>query len=313
LGSYPKTESGKAGPVLANKKATFYPVIKNNHSGQYMPTPTRADMAVVPLEKRAPWNNTLRGQYIASYIDSYGNPNWDWSGVDIHHVIQESTGEETVSLICIHYREPFTSNRYLHGGQATKMKIGGVSMILKKTLQALKKRLDEKGNMEIVAEQGEIHTVHCSFNPPIAGKELKDFQDEKGWILPEDVQQFLSKHNGAKMYEMLLGSINIGGGLQIYSLEEIKKTHDALKSLSDYIPIGYVFENNLLISRTALERDDPDYLYISGTLLKPEPLHSNLELFLDRFVVSQGSNFWEWPNYTAKNYYKQSGGIETSY
>lgn len=92
LGSYPKTESGKAGPVLANKKATFYPVIKNNHNGQYMPTPTRADMAVVPLEKRAPWNNTLRGQYIASYIDSYGNPNWDWSGVDIHHVIPREYG-----------------------------------------------------------------------------------------------------------------------------------------------------------------------------------------------------------------------------
>ncbi|MFC7782904.1 hypothetical protein ACFQWC_00240 [Rossellomorea sp. GCM10028870] len=69
LGSYPETDSGQAGPVLANKKATFYPVIQNNHSGQYMPTPTRADMAVVPLEDRSPWNNTLRGQYIASYID----------------------------------------------------------------------------------------------------------------------------------------------------------------------------------------------------------------------------------------------------
>ncbi|MFC7782905.1 SMI1/KNR4 family protein [Rossellomorea sp. GCM10028870] len=183
-------------------------------------------------------------------------------------------------------------------------------MILNKTLHALKKRLDEKGNMEIVAEQGNIHTVHCSFNPPIESGDLKAFQEERKWMFPEDFQQFLSQHNGAKMYEMLLGSINIGGGLQIYSIEEIKEINDALKSLYDYIPIGYVLENNLLISRTAIERDDPDYLYIAGTSLKPEPLHSNLEIFLDRFVVSQGSNFWEWPNYTAKNYYKHSGGIE---
>ena len=109
---------------------------------------------------------------------------------------------------------------------------------------------------------------------------------------------------------MLLGSTNIGGGLQIYSIEGIKEKNDALQSLPDYISIGYVFESHLLISRTAIEKDDPDYLYIAGTSLKPEPLHSNLELFIDRFVVSQGSNFWEWPNYTAKNYYKHSGGLE---
>ncbi|MFL8937249.1 SMI1/KNR4 family protein [Rossellomorea oryzaecorticis] len=179
-------------------------------------------------------------------------------------------------------------------------------MLLNKTLHALKKRLDESGNMEILAEQGNIHTVHCSFNPPVESGKLQTFQEESKLMLPEDVREFLSQHNGARLYEMILGSNNIGGGLLVYSLEEIKKTRAILQSLSEFIPIGYVFENHLLIGRTAVDQDCPNYLYIAGTILKPEPLHLNLELFLDRFVVSQGSNFWDWPNYTAKNYYNHS-------
>jgi hypothetical protein len=78
------------------------------------------------------------------------------------------------------------------------------------------------------------------------------------------------------------GSINIGGGLLVYSIEEIKMTQDTPQTLPEFIPIGYLFENHLLISQTAVDRDCPAYLYIAGITLKPG-------LFLDRFVVSQGS------------------------
>jgi hypothetical protein len=183
-------------------------------------------------------------------------------------------------------------------------------MIINKTLNALKKQLDEKGNMEVVVEQGNIHKIHCSFNLPIESHELEKFQKETMQTLPKDVKEFLTLHNGARMYEMVVGSANIGGGLTVYSIDEIQKAHENLQSLSEYVPIGYVFENHLLMSREAIEQEDPNYLFIAGTTLKPEPLRLNLELFLDRFVVSQGSNFWEWPHYTAKNYYKHSGSIE---
>lgn len=57
-----------------------------------MPIPTKANIPIAPPEDRAPWNNTLRGQYISLYIDTYGNPNWDWSSLDIHHVIPRERG-----------------------------------------------------------------------------------------------------------------------------------------------------------------------------------------------------------------------------
>lgn len=184
-------------------------------------------------------------------------------------------------------------------------------MIINKTLGALKHRLDEKGNMEIIAEQGNVHTVNCSFNPPVNIDALLAFQEENNWTFPEDLKEFLINHNGARIFEMLLGgNINIGGGLQLYSLEEIKKTYKNLQLSSTYFPIGLVLESHLLINSKDIEENHPNYLYIAGTSLNVEPLKLNFELFLDRFIVSQGANFWEWPNYTAKNYYKHLGGIE---
>lgn len=183
-------------------------------------------------------------------------------------------------------------------------------MIINKTLDALKNKLNDKGNLEVIAEQGNIHTVNCSFSPPIKDEVLAAFLEKNSWTLPEDYKEFLTLHNGARIFEMLLGNTNIGGGLNLYSIQEIVKTYEDLQLSSTYFPIGYVLENHLLINNNDIEQDNPNYLYLAGTSLKPEPLNLNFELFLDRFVVSQGSNFWEWPNYTATNYYKHSGGIE---
>lgn len=90
LGSYPKTSSGQTVPTLANKKAVMYPSIYNDHSKEYMPTPARANLPKV--DNPVPWDNYKRGEYIAQYINTYGNPDWDWSGLDIHHVIPRIHG-----------------------------------------------------------------------------------------------------------------------------------------------------------------------------------------------------------------------------
>ncbi|MED2937523.1 HNH endonuclease signature motif containing protein, partial [Cytobacillus horneckiae] len=82
----------QVGPVLANKRAKLYQLFKNNHSGKVLPFPARADYKTVPLEDRVPWNNTLRGKYIKDYINTYGDPKWDWSALDIHHVRPRERG-----------------------------------------------------------------------------------------------------------------------------------------------------------------------------------------------------------------------------
>ncbi|MBD1381695.1 SMI1/KNR4 family protein [Metabacillus arenae] len=182
--------------------------------------------------------------------------------------------------------------------------------IIYKTLEALKNKLDDEGNMEVIAEQGNIHTVNCSFNSPICNETLLAFQQESNWTLPDDYKEFLTHHNGARIFEMLLGKVNIGGGLRIYSMQEIQKTYENLQLTSTYYPIGYVLESYLLINNKDIEQKNLNYLFIASTFPEIKPLNLNFELFFDRFIISQGANFWDWPNYTAKNYYKYQGGIE---
>ncbi|MCU5186784.1 HNH endonuclease [Bacillus cereus] len=90
VGSYPQTSSEQYDPTLANKKAVMYPIIYNGHSEQYMPIPKRANLP--KADNPVDWDSYKRGAYIAQYIDTYGNPGWDWSEADIHHVIPRAYG-----------------------------------------------------------------------------------------------------------------------------------------------------------------------------------------------------------------------------
>ncbi|OOZ79438.1 HNH endonuclease [Bacillus cereus] len=90
LGGYPKSSSGQSNPTLANKKGVMYPEIYNSHSKEYMPIPARANLTKV--DNPVIWDNYKRAAYIAEYVNTYGNPGWDWSALDIHHVIPRIYG-----------------------------------------------------------------------------------------------------------------------------------------------------------------------------------------------------------------------------
>lgn len=86
----------------------------------------------------------------------------------------------------------------------------------------------------------------------------------------------------------------------LYSLEEVQKVQQNLTMNNDYYPIGYVHEEHLMIKNS--KENNKNYLYFGH--LEKRPANMNFELFLDRFIVSNGSNFWEWPRLDAENYYK---------
>ena len=92
LGAAPITRTAQSYPFLTNSRAVLYPIIFNEHSRQYMPHPHRTDLQWIPESQRVPWNSTLRGYYIRDYIDTYGDPRWDWAQLDVHHVVQRQYG-----------------------------------------------------------------------------------------------------------------------------------------------------------------------------------------------------------------------------
>lgn len=94
---------------------------------------------------------------------------------------------------------------------------------IENSLEGLKTLLNDDGTMLTIADQGTIQKVKCTFNSPANESDIERLENELNVEIPRDLKDFLIRHNGAKLYELFLGEINIGGGLEIYSLEEINK------------------------------------------------------------------------------------------
>jgi hypothetical protein len=62
-------------------------------------------------------------------------------------------------------------------------------------------------------------------------------------VLSKDVREFLSQHNEARLYEIMLGLINFRGGLLVYSIEEIQICHSSVmaKAKEDFLNDALVY------------------------------------------------------------------------
>ncbi|MBN6885726.1 SMI1/KNR4 family protein SUKH-1 [Cytobacillus horneckiae] len=172
-------------------------------------------------------------------------------------------------------------------------------MFIKQSIDTLKSQLKEN-KLQIFSHQGELQTVGFYFNSPIAQEAITEFRKINELYIPEDYEAFLLQQNGAKFHQLYLGDTNIGGGLELYSLEELSKVKQFVSTDNEFYPIGYVHENYLWIKNCV--DNNKNYLYIGNT--EKDPMHMNFEIFLDRFIISNGSNFWEWSKLDAEKYYK---------
>ncbi|MFI8493159.1 HNH endonuclease [Peribacillus butanolivorans] len=86
-GSGTKTSDNVTEEVLVNKKTVAYPEIYNSHNKTTMWTPTKADMKVVPKDKRTKRDTNLKRKFRTWYKKQYGDPGWGatWPGLEAHH------------------------------------------------------------------------------------------------------------------------------------------------------------------------------------------------------------------------------------
>ena len=175
---------------------------------------------------------------------------------------------------------------------------------IQNTLSGLKELLNNNDQMKIISYEGEVSNVSCSFNAPIKTTEVEMFESEHNIKFPEDYKAFLTLHNGARIYESIDDGDKLGDGLEIFSLDEIKE-HQEIEYLSEHgIPIAHLLNDCYLILDTEkLKGGDPNYLNILE-FTELSSLNLNFEIFLDRYIISQGEAFWSWPIYTAENYYR---------
>ncbi|MEI5908030.1 SMI1/KNR4 family protein [Bacillus spongiae] len=179
--------------------------------------------------------------------------------------------------------------------------------IISKSLIGLKEILNNNNQMKVLGEEGTVLDVKCTFNDPSNTEELKQYEESTGLLLPDDYHEFLLIHNGAIIFELLLnGSLNIGGGLYLFSIEEVKSTKEKLAFEQNHYPIARLLEgHHLVVDVERIKNNDSNYLLIINPFFNETTiLNLNFELFLDRYLLSQGSSFWNWSVDTAENYYR---------
>lgn len=174
--------------------------------------------------------------------------------------------------------------------------------LIHKTLDGLKKRLVNH-KMTIQGENGRVEEVSFSFNEPAADREIQDFIRHTGFRLPDDYQAFLRLHNGATLFKPWFG-----GQMELCSLPEVEKKMGIVGFFPEpWYPVGCQDGHFLIIDADKVNRGERDYLmwWDSSQVKDARHLGLNFALWLDRFIVSQGARFWDWPQMDADRYFRR--------
>lgn len=176
--------------------------------------------------------------------------------------------------------------------------------IVNQTLTALKTRLEENhGFIQIQSEEGFLFNAECTFNSPAKDEEIIAFEKKMGITLPQDYKAFLKITNGCRLFD----EVESGGEIELYSLNQIIEYNEHYDQFEECFDIGYIYQDNIVINSKLYMENHNNYLYWKGHIDQFEeaiPLNMNFELWLDRFIISQGQKFWWWPIHTAENHYK---------
>ena len=153
-------------------------------------------------------------------------------------------------------------------------------------LQALKSRLVEN-RLEVQREEGEIDTLLFFFNQPATELEIKRLPIRT----PEHMMHFLKMHNGARLFV----HPTYGGGIQLFSVDEIIEYRDVWECPEHFIPVGAGTDGEWIVCEVVNEHEN--YIWV-GEFLNYEDDMEKLPMdyirWLDHLIVAQGAHFWDW-------------------
>ncbi|WP_412094932.1 SMI1/KNR4 family protein, partial [Bacillus haynesii] len=120
-----------------------------------------------------------------------------------------------------------------------------LTSFVQNTVNGLKSLLDQNGVIRSLGSEGEITVALVTFSDSGASQsDIRAFESHHQLSLPADYKKFLTLHNGARIFDILLDGVNIGGGLHLFNLKEIDtelKDEELYEDVSG-IPVGHLLE-----------------------------------------------------------------------
>ncbi|WP_240542639.1 SMI1/KNR4 family protein [Exiguobacterium qingdaonense] len=153
-------------------------------------------------------------------------------------------------------------------------------------LEALKRRL-VNGRLEVQMEEGYVDTLHFSFNAPATEIEIKRLTEK----MSNDVIQFLKNHNGAELFV----HPTYGGGIQLFSVDEIIEYREVWECPERFIPVGAGRDGEWIVCEVVNEHEN--YIWVGEFLTYTddiEKLPMDYTRWFDYLIVAQGAHFWDW-------------------
>lgn len=172
-------------------------------------------------------------------------------------------------------------------------------------LNCFKNRLSDFNELLIQRSLGYTIRCRCEFYKPATLIEIDEFQQNTGFIIPNDLQKFFLIHNGAKLF--INPEVFDDPSWYIFSLEEIVSALKDYPLPNNQYPIAKYDDVLICINSESLEASKRNYLYVRSIFTPSnhdgEQLQLSFEIFLDRLLVSQGDHFWDWPKITSEIFY----------
>ncbi|MDP4145790.1 MAG: hypothetical protein Q8936_15095 [Bacillota bacterium] len=105
------------------------------------------------------------------------------------------------------------------------------------------------------------------------------------------IQRVFVIHNGANFF-----THEYGGACYLNSLEQIRLDNVAPIS-EDFYPIGsYVDLGQIVINSKRVQQGRKDYIFLSSDEIID--FKCDFKTWLDRMIITQGINYWEWKSRT---------------
>jgi len=174
------------------------------------------------------------------------------------------------------------------------------SRIVEKTIASLKKRLELNNQiLTLQLEEGYITEAQCTFFEPLSDEDILHFSREIGYSLPEDYIAFLKITNGCRLFDHPV----YGGESYLFGIWDI--FHHTYEDQNDaYLKIGYFYEENIYIDLELVKAGKRNYLFVKEHIdqfSEGRALNMNFEMWLDRFIICQGTKFWNFNRFSNEN------------
>jgi hypothetical protein len=159
-----------------------------------------------------------------------------------------------------------------------------------KNMQAidyLKDRLHQN-KLLVQREDGYVEEEIFRFYSPASKTDLAKLPD----YTPKELIIFLKQHNGAELFV----HPEDGGGTHLFSVDEILEYRETWECPDLFLPIGTGLDGTWIVCQ-CVKNSDVNSVWIGEFLNYEdefEKLPMDYSLWLERFIIAQGSSFWEW-------------------